>query len=543
MNENHKVNIFGTGKVKSSIFNDVLGPVMRGPSSSHTAASWRIARIAVQILDDELGSALVEFDRHGVWASNYVEQGTALGMNAGLLGIDMTDDKILELEDIAGQLAVKIEYKISDFETDHPNTVRLTLHGRNGKSITLTGVSTGGGMFEIRKIDDFPVRLFGDDHELVVFFKHELSDDFRKMIDLQSPENCYPGWYRNNSKDLLIIQSSKEIPDIYFQHIIKKGETRSAVKVAPVMPIVRGNEKEYPFDSVQSMINYGMAKNLGLGELGVIYEQCRSGLEKEEVIRKMKELVSIIENSISKGLAGTVFKDRVLQQQSHLIGKSVKDGRLLSDDLTNRIISNVSALMESKSSLGVIVAAPTAGACGALGGTLKAIADYRQLDDENKILAYFAAGMIGVFIAEGPGFSAEEFGCQVECGAASSMTAAALAEIAGGSVKNAVDAASMALQNMIGLICDPIADRVEAPCLGKNISAAMNALSSSTMALSGFDALIPLDQVIQTVYNVGKTLPFESRCTGLGGLAATPRALEIKEQLRKKNADKTLNTN
>jgi len=537
------MNIFGAGKVKSSIFNDVLGPVMRGPSSSHTAASWRIARIAVQILDDELGSALVEFDRHGVWASNYVEQGTALGMNAGLLGIDMTDDKILELDDIARKLAVKIEYKISDFETDHPNTVRLTLHGRNGKSITLTGVSTGGGMFEIRKIDDFPVRLFGDDHELVVFFKHELSDDFRKMIDLQSPENCYPGWYQNNSKDLLIIQSSKEIPDIYFQHIIKKGETRSAVKVAPVMPIVRGNEKEYPFDSVQSMINYGMAKNLGLGELGVIYEQCRSGLEKEEVIRKMKELVSIIENSISKGLAGTVFKDRVLHQQSHLIGKSVKDGRLLSDDLTNRIISNVSALMESKSSLGVIVAAPTAGACGALGGTLKAIADYRQLDYENKILAYFAAGMIGVFIAEGPGFSAEDFGCQVECGAASSMTAAALAEIAGGSVKNAVDAASMALQNMIGLICDPIADRVEAPCLGKNISAAMNALSSSTMALSGFDALIPLDQVIQTVYNVGKTLPFESRCTGLGGLAATPRALEIKEQLRKKNADKTLNNN
>ena len=537
------MNIFGAGKVRSSIFNDVLGPVMRGPSSSHTAASWRIARIAVQILDDELGSALVEFDRHGVWASNYVEQGTALGMNAGLLGIDMTDDKILELDDIARKLAVKIEYKISDFETDHPNTVRLTLHGRNGKSITLTGVSTGGGMFEIRKIDDFPVRLFGDDHELVVFFKHELSDDFRKMIDLQSPENCYPGWYQNNSKDLLIIQSSKEIPDIYFQHIIKKGETRSAVKVAPVMPIVRGNEKEYPFDSVQSMINYGMAKNLGLGELGVIYEQCRSGLEKEEVIRKMKELVSIIENSISKGLAGTVFKDRVLHQQSHLIGKSVKDGRLLSDDLTNRIISNVSALMESKSSLGVIVAAPTAGACGALGGTLKAIADYRQLDYENKILAYFAAGMIGVFIAEGPGFSAEEFGCQVECGAASSMTAAALAEIAGGSVKNAVDAASMALQNMIGLICDPIADRVEAPCLGKNISAAMNALSSSTMALSGFDALIPLDQVIQTVYNVGKTLPFESRCTGLGGLAATPRALEIKEQLRKKNADKTLNNN
>jgi L-serine dehydratase len=85
MKENHIMNAFGAGRVKSSIFNDVLGPVMRGPSSSHTAASWRIAVIAVRILDDELQRALVEFDRHGVWASNYVEQGTALGMNAGLL--------------------------------------------------------------------------------------------------------------------------------------------------------------------------------------------------------------------------------------------------------------------------------------------------------------------------------------------------------------------------------------------------------------------------------------------------------------------------
>ena len=528
------MSLFTDAKLKASIFNDVLGPVMRGPSSSHTAASWRIARIAVQILDDELANALVEFDRHGVWAFNYAEQGTALGMNAGLLGIEMTDEKILELDAIARMLSVTIEYSISDFETDHPNTVRLTLKGRNGKNLTLIGVSTGGGMFEIRKISDFPVKTFGDDHEVVVFFKRELSADFRKLIEQECPPNCYPGWYRKNDRDLLIVQSSKEIPDKFILDIANYDEIQSAVKVAPVMPIVRGNEKEYPFDSVQSMLNYSKAENLSLGEVGVIYEQCRSGLEKEEVVMKMKELVLIIENSISKGLGGTVFKDRVLNQQSHLIGKSVTEGRLLSDDLTNRIIANVSALMESKSSLGVIVAAPTAGSCGALGGTVKAIADYRQLDEEKKILAYFAAGMIGVFIAEGPGFSAEAFGCQVECGAASSMTAAALAEIAGGNVKQAVDAASMALQNMIGLICDPIADRVEAPCLGKNISAAMNALSSSTMALSGFDALIPLDQVIQTVYNVGKTLPFELRCTGKGGLSVTPRALEIKQQLNRK---------
>jgi len=187
--------------------------------------------------------------------------------------------------------------------------------------------------------------------------------------------------------------------------------------------------------------------------------------------------------------------------------------------------------------MGVIVAAPTAGACGALGGIMKAVADYRKLTVKNKINAYFSAGMIGVFIAEGPGFSAEAFGCQVECGAPSAMTAAALVEMAGGSAKQAIDAASMAYQNMIGLICDPIADRVEAPCLGKNISAAMNALSCSTMALAGYDAVIPLDQVINTVINVGQKIPFELKCTGLGGLAATPRALEIKKQLKEMETD------
>jgi L-serine dehydratase len=97
----------------------------------------------------------------------------------------------------------------------------------------------------------------------------------------------------------------------------------------------------------------------------------------------------------------------------------------------------------------------------------------------------------------------------------------------------------MAYQNMIGLICDPIADRVEAPCLGKNISAAMNALSSSTMSLAGFDAVIPLDQVIRTVSTVGQNIPFELRCTGLGGLSVTPRALEIKGLLKKMGTERS----
>ncbi|RPI43831.1 MAG: serine dehydratase, partial [Bacteroidetes bacterium] len=132
-----------------------------------------------------------------------------------------------------------------------------------------------------------------------------------------------------------------------------------------------------------------------------------------------------------------------------------------------------------------------------------------------------------------PGFSAEEYGCQVETGAAATMAAAALVELSGGSARQAVTAASMALQNTIGLVCDPVADRVEVPCLGKNVTAGLNAIGTSTMALSGFDGVIPFDQVLETVDRVGKSMPGALRCTGRGGLAATARSRELKERLKK----------
>jgi L-serine dehydratase len=141
-----------------------------------------------------------------------------------------------------------------------------------------------------------------------------------------------------------------------------------------------------------------------------------------------------------------------------------------------------------------------------------------------------AAGIIGVFIADLYSFSAEEGGCQVECGAGSAMAAAGLVDMAGGSASQAVGAASMALQNLLGLICDPVARRVEVPCLGKNILGASNAHNAAVMAISGFDQLIPLEEVILTMESVGKALPTTLCCTGLGGLAQTPCGLRLDQK-------------
>jgi L-serine dehydratase len=181
--------------------------------------------------------------------------------------------------------------------------------------------------------------------------------------------------------------------------------------------------------------------------------------------------------------------------------------------------------------MGVIVAAPTAGACAALPGSCIAFAEEMGKSEEDMARAMLAAGAIGLFIAGQWTFAAEVGGCQAEGGSAAAMAAAALVTLAGGTLPQALAAASMALQSMLGLICDPVAGRVEVPCLGKNVLAAGNAASCANMALAGFDPIIPFDEVVDAARRVADRMPREHRCTALGGLADTPTARRLEAGL------------
>jgi L-serine dehydratase len=206
--------------------------------------------------------------------------------------------------------------------------------------------------------------------------------------------------------------------------------------------------------------------------------------------------------------------------------------RLLDGGILNQMILYVTAMMEMKSSMGVIVAAPTAGACGGLPGACIGAASAMGLSLSDMTKAMLAAGLIGVLIAAHATFAAEVGGCQAECGAGSGMAAAALVTLGKGTTRQAIAAASMALQNVLGMICDPVAKRVEVPCLGKNVMAASNALACANMALADFDAVIPLDEVIDTMDEVGKSIPRELKCTALGGLSITRTSKEIERRLK-----------
>jgi L-serine dehydratase len=250
----------------------------------------------------------------------------------------------------------------------------------------------------------------------------------------------------------------------------------------------------------------------------------------------MVDIVRILRKSVAEGIAGTEYEDRVLGHQSGRFNEMMRAGQLLDGGALNKIILYVTALMEVKSSMGVIVAAPTAGACAALPGAVIAMAESLNLGEDEMAKALLASGIIGVFIATRWTFAAEVGGCQAEGGSAASMAAAALVTLAKGPLNQAVAASSMAFQSMIGLICDPIANRVEAPCLGKNVMAAANALCCANMALAGYDQVIPLDEVIETAKQVAKQMPREVRCTNLGGLSITPTAKALEEKLAAKRA-------
>jgi len=513
------------------ILNNVIGPVMRGPSSSHTAACWRIAKVCMDILGEPLKRAVIDFDKRGAWTTNYREQGTVMGINGGLLGIDITDKRMKDTEALAVNRDVEISYEVNSFPTKHANTVRLSLEGTRGNSVQIVAASLGGGSFEIQQMGDFELSIQGNYFELLVLC--DKSQEIRlDQLKRKLPENMFLD--ANVKDDGLVINIKSSIP--FTDEIIDKLnsvlEYSKIQLINPVLPVVAGKETEMPFQDIPSLLEYALKENKDLGELGILYESCQSGLERPELLDQMKGTITIIEDSISIGLEGTQHDDRILPSQSHLIGEAAQSGKILKNTIVNQIIANVSAIMESKSAMEVIVANPTAGSCGTIGGVLKAVADAMQSTPEEIAKAYFAAGITGAFFAAGPGFSAEEHGCQVECGAASAMAAAGVTQLYGGTAKQAIDAASMALQNMIGLICDPVADRVEVPCLGKNINAAVNGLTAATMACSGFDAIIPYHEVIETVSRVSKHMPTCVKCTGNGGLAITPASIQIKNRFK-----------
>lgn len=511
-----------------SIFNDVIGPVMRGPSSSHCAASLRIGRICRDLMDGDIKEVYIEFDPNGSLATTHKGQGSDMGLFGGFMGWEADEERLPDYLRAIEEAGLQIKIDIHPIGATHPNTYKVTL--KNTKETrTVTAISTGGGMIEIIEIDGAPVSMAGDFYQTLIY-----GTPSKKLVDyIERSFSCDEIRLHKGTVSFIEIKSNQFIPDSLYKALLEMGEVQFIKKLHPVLPIMSRKNLSVPFITCEEMLEYNRDKNLDLWELAVAYESLRGHISEQEVFEKMRDILKIMQHAIDLGLKGTKYADRILGAQSLGFQERMKEKKLVEGDILNRVILYTSAMMEVKSSMGVVVAAPTAGSCGALPGAIIGIGRALELSEDEMVKAMLAAGITGVFIAAHATFAAEVGGCMAECGSGSGMAAAGIIGLKKGTLAQALAAASMALQSSLGMICDMIADRVEAPCLNRNVMAATNAISCANMALSDYDHLIPLDEVIETMKRVGDALPNTHRCTGLGGLAITKTAKKIEAQLAK----------
>jgi L-serine dehydratase len=481
--------------------------------------------LARELMGGDLRSVVVQLDPQGSLATTHSTQGSDMGLAAGLLGWDARDERLPRSERQLRDDGIAICYELVALDLPHPNTYRLLLRGRATQH-TLAAISTGGGMIELIAIDRVSLTVRGDYDETLVWIYSSQPPD--ALVD-HLPEADRVLVHGQPGHWLIQVQSQQPLAEERVRDLV--GPEAEVRRLAPVLPIRSRPGMTAPFTTCQGLAEAVDLASTTLGELALRYEATRGNLAEPQVLDMAEELITLLSEAVEEGLRGTQYPDRILGPQAARLAAMAQLGQLLGGALLNRTIAYVTALMEVKSAMGLIVAAPTAGSCGALPGALLATGEELGRSRQQMATALLAGGLIGVFIAARSTFAAEVCGCQVECGAASGMAAAALVDLAGGNAAQAVAAASLALQNVLGLICDPVANRVEVPCLGRNVMAASNALACANMALAGYDPVIPLDQVIATMDTVGKSLPRELRCTALGGLSITAASRQLEHHL------------
>lgn len=279
------------------------------------------------------------------------------------------------------------------------------------------------------------------------------------------------------------------------------------------------------FHSVESLLTAAGDKPLWLA---VQEDDCRDrSVDRSESQERMETLWRAMVNSVAQ-------YDPTHRSASSLVGGA--GGQMSGMDETlcgpfiQQVISTALKTGECNACMGCIVAAPTAGASGVMPAVLLPTQEKFSLSDEVMVQALYVAAGFGQVIATRASISGAEGGCQAEIGSASAMAAAALVHLRQGTPEQMASACAMAIKNLLGLVCDPVAGLVEVPCVKRNVIGAMNALSCADMALAGITSALPCDEVIDAMRSVGDSLPAALRETGLGGLAATPTARRIAER-------------
>lgn len=284
-------------------------------------------------------------------------------------------------------------------------------------------------------------------------------------------------------------------------------------------------------DSVKEIISTAVAENKPIWELVIEADMENRGVSREDTIAKMgKAWQTMLDASANYDSERRSMSGLVGGQGAQMRRYAAEHGTI-GGDFNAEVIGEALAMGESNACMCRVIAAPTAGACGVVPAVLIPLSRRENLSDERMVQALLVASGIGAVIAYRASISGAAGGCQAEIGSASAMAAGALVFLRGGTPEQMGHAVAIALKNLLGLVCDPVAGLVEVPCVKRNVIGAINAIAAADMALAGIESRIPVDEVIDTMGEVGRRLPVEFRETALGGLAASPTGKAVKKRL------------
>lgn len=285
------------------------------------------------------------------------------------------------------------------------------------------------------------------------------------------------------------------------------------------------------YSSVNAMLNVSRQNNQPLWDVILQSDLLESGLTRPQSLAEMHHLWQVMVQTSDNYCGADRSASGFAGGDAAKVAEAEAHGQLLTGGYLAQVMAEALKTAECNACMKRIVAAPTAGSCGVLPAVLIPLAEERDVPEETILQALYIAAGFGQVTALRASVAGAEGGCQAEIGTASAMAAAALTHILGGTAQQCADAYAIALGNLLGLVCDPVAGLVEVPCVKRNVIGAVNAVSAANMAVAGITSRIPVDEVIDAMGEVGDALPASLRETGLGGLAATPTGRQAAERI------------
>jgi L-serine dehydratase len=473
----------------------------------------------------------VVLDRDGSFAGTFGVMAEDRAMVAGVLGLPPDDERLFRAFELALDLGMTIDFEFSEIsESDHPNAMKFVLTAPDGQVATLVGTSTGGGMIETLLVDGFPLRGIGDAYVLLLFEEAEeidagiqeaFSHDMHGFLDSETivAVGAASRLHALRFSDLPHLESIRA-------ELVGRAFRGRIVLLRPVLPVVAhpGRQAQL-FDTMVKWRELADQEEAPLWEIAIRYEVAASGWSREDVKKRMVELARLMHRQTNAAYEADVsvptgqFKpDFTGRWSSH-----ERTGRTLTDPITAHTIRL--AYGAGAGIPGVVtVPGPMGGGGGYVYAALSAVKEARGFGDEDLLHGLLVAAGVGAIAFTRTEPTGEVIGCTGEAGVCGAMAAAGIVEMAGGTGKQAEDAASLALQAFIGMPCDPMPGGLCQPCRSRVLAATCMAHVFADLAIAGHEAVLPFHEALDVADDIGRKLDPGLLCTSKGGACAAPEA-------------------